>query len=64
MTLAPGTQYSLLALAALLAAAGCRNLDDFDTKPGQAYCGSLIAEPLFQDGFLPNGARARIWSWS
>jgi hypothetical protein len=60
MTLAAHTRYSRIALAALLATVGCRNLDDFDTKPGQAYCGSLIAEPLFQDGFLPNGARPTL----
>jgi hypothetical protein len=60
MTLAPRTQYSLLALAALLPAVGCRNLDNFDTKPGQAYCGALIAQPQFQDGFVPNGSRPTL----
>jgi hypothetical protein len=56
MTLAARTQYSLLALAALLAAVGCRNLDDFSSKPGEAYCGDLLRQPKFEDGFLPTGS--------
>jgi hypothetical protein len=53
-------QYSLLALVALLAAAGCRNLDDFSSKPGDAYCGQLLSQPEFQDGFLPLGSRPNL----
>jgi hypothetical protein len=30
---------------------GCHNLDGFDTKPGQAYCGTIAGTP-FQEGFL------------
>jgi hypothetical protein len=60
MTLAPCTRYSLLALAVLLAAVGCRNLDDFSTKPGDAYCGQLLSQPEFQDGFLPLGSRPNL----
>ena len=56
MTLAAQTQYSLLALGALLAAVGCRNLDGFSSKPGDAYCAELLRQPEFQDGFLPLGS--------
>jgi hypothetical protein len=47
--------YLLGALSAL-AAVGCHKLDGFDTKPGDAYCGTIIAAPpVFQDGFLSEG---------
>ena len=40
-----------LAPLAALALAGCHNLDGFTTKPGDAYCGTIIGSP-FQAGFL------------
>jgi hypothetical protein len=48
-------RHSLLALAVVFSTLGCHNLDSFDTKPGDAYCGAIIGEPEFQDGFLPLG---------
>ena len=54
------TQYLWLMLAALLAASGCRNLDGFTSKPGDAYCGQLLSQPEFQDGFLPLGSRPNL----
>ncbi|HEY5372883.1 MAG TPA: hypothetical protein VIK01_04320 [Polyangiaceae bacterium] len=54
------TQYSRIALAALIAASGCRNLDSFSSKPGEAYCGQLLSQPEFQDGFLPLGSRPNL----
>jgi len=40
--------------AAVLAAAGCRSLDRFDTSGQAAYCGSIVGtKGLFQDGFIP-----------
>jgi hypothetical protein len=46
-----------LALAAL-ASLSCRSLDRFDTKEGQAFCGSLVAAPSFHDGFVVDGQPA------
>lgn len=31
---------------------GCHNLDGFDTKPGDEYCGTIIGG-VFQAGFVP-----------
>ncbi len=39
-----------LALIGGLVALGCKDLDSFDSKPGEAYCGT-IGSPAFQDGF-------------
>ncbi|MET0792496.1 MAG: hypothetical protein ABW061_13325 [Polyangiaceae bacterium] len=41
----------LLGLLSALSVLGCRDLDGFDTKPGEAYCG-VIGSPAFQAGFL------------
>ena len=41
-----------LLLAGLL---GCQDLERFDTKDGEAYCGELVGAP-FSTGLLPNGA--------
>ena len=42
------------ALLASLLALSCHDLESFDTKDGQAYCGSVgLAD--FQDGFVPTG---------
>jgi hypothetical protein len=39
----------------VLAVAGCRSLDRFDTSGEAAYCGSIVGAQgsLFQDGFIP-----------
>jgi hypothetical protein len=60
MNLAAHTRSSLLALAALATAVGCRNLDGFQSKPGEQYCGELLRQPEFQDGFLPMGSRPNL----
>jgi hypothetical protein len=57
MTRPPLSQCLLLAFAALLPAVGCRNLDSFDTRGSDAYCGALLSQPDFQDGFLPEGSK-------
>jgi hypothetical protein len=44
---------SLLTLATSLSMLGCRDLERFDTKLGQAYCGDLVSGPSFDDGFWP-----------
>lgn len=46
---------SLVALG-LLASAGCRSLDRFETEAPEAYCGSLVGAPQFHDGFVPTGS--------
>ncbi len=60
MTSASLVRCLLPGLAALAGTASCRNLDGFDTQPGEAYCGSLISQPAFQDGFLPAGSRPTL----
>lgn len=47
----------LLAPAFLLAA--CADVTRFSTKPGEAYCGSVIAGPFVRSGFGP-GVRMRM----
>jgi hypothetical protein len=56
MILAPFLPRSvrLLGIVGAFAVAGCRNLDNFDTKPGYAYCGAIPASPVFQEGFVPD----------
>ena len=44
-----------LALFGACSAFGCHDLDGFDTKNGEAYCGSILRQPAFQDGFQPTG---------
>jgi hypothetical protein len=46
---------SALALFGVLSLLGCRNLDQFTSKPGEAYCGPIIGQPEFQDGFVKQG---------
>jgi hypothetical protein len=46
-----------VALAAL-ASLSCRSMDRFDTREGQAFCGSLVAAPSFHDGFVADGSPA------
>jgi hypothetical protein len=43
-----------------LAGLGCRDLSRFDTEGTQAYCGSMVSSPLFQEGFLPAGVPPRL----
>ena len=51
----PSRQIILGALVAL-AALGCRDLSRFDTEGSEAYCGSMLRSPVFQEGFVPEGA--------
>jgi hypothetical protein len=46
---------SLVALG-LLASAGCRSLDRFETEAPEAYCGSLVGAPQFHEGFVRKGS--------
>lgn len=39
------------ALAALLAASACRDLDNFDTGPDGAYCGDIVQSAFTRKGF-------------
>jgi hypothetical protein len=45
---------SLLSLATLLTTLACRDLERFDTKNDQAYCGDLVSGMSFDDGFWPD----------
>jgi hypothetical protein len=47
--------HNALALFGVLSLFGCRNLDQFTSKPGEAYCGPIIGQPEFQDGFVKQG---------
>ena len=62
MTRAPLRYNSLLSLALLgaLSVIGCRSLDGFDSKPGEAYCGALPSQPEFQDGFVKTGSPPKL----
>ncbi|HWA74581.1 MAG TPA: hypothetical protein VG937_19685 [Polyangiaceae bacterium] len=44
-----------LALLSVLGLGACTSLDRFDTKGKAAYCGSLVASPVFEEGLLPKG---------
>jgi hypothetical protein len=55
----PPRQIVLGALCAC-AALGCRDLSRFDTEGDEAYCGSLVSSPTFQEGFLPEGEPPRL----
>ena len=46
---------SLVALG-LLASAGCRSLERFETDAPAAYCGALVGAPQFHDGFVRAGS--------
>jgi hypothetical protein len=50
----------LCGLLCASAALGCRDLSRFDTSGDEAYCGSLVSSPLFQEGFLPEGVPPRL----
>jgi len=44
--------FSVLTLLCATSALSCRNLDSFDSKPGEAYCGNIGHVSLFHDGFI------------
>jgi hypothetical protein len=44
----------VLGVLGSFAVLSCHNLDSFDTKPGDEYCGTIINTP-FQAGFIPEG---------
>jgi len=46
-----------LGLLAAIGAAGCRDLERFDTSGDDVYCGKLVGAS-FQTGFLPDGAES------
>src|SRR5262245_57582772 len=39
---------------------GCRTLDRFDTKDGDAYCGSIVNAGFVRDGFTPKPSELRM----
>jgi hypothetical protein len=43
----------------LLSSAGCRNLDRFDTQPGESYCGTLVGQQTIATGFSANWEGSR-----
>lgn len=51
-----------IVLTALMGAAalGCRDLSRFDTEGNEAYCGSLVSSPAFQEGFVPAGVPPQL----
>ncbi len=57
------TTRGALGLLGALCLLSCRDLESFDSKPGQVYCGGIIVQPAFQDGFVKDYQR-RIWSWA
>ncbi|MEI9937833.1 MAG: hypothetical protein WDO69_11495 [Pseudomonadota bacterium] len=50
---------SLLLPLCALSALSCGNLDSFQSKPGEAYCGT-IGLPDFQDGFVEEGSPSTL----
>ena len=40
--------------AVALLASGCHTLDRFDTKDGEAYCGSIVSAAFVREGFRPD----------
>jgi hypothetical protein len=42
----------VLGVLCALCVPGCRDLGSFESKPGEAYCGAIIGQPEFQDGFV------------
>ena len=50
----PPRRIEIAALCAC-AALGCRDLSRFDTEDNEAYCGSMVSSPAFQEGFVPAG---------
>jgi|SRR5690606_11391119 hypothetical protein len=55
----PVRGHPVRALCGVLALAsttvGCRDLDEWALAEHEAYCGSLVSAPLFQEGLLPEG---------
>jgi len=48
----PWHAFSVLTLLCATSALSCRNLDSFDSKSGEAYCGTIARLSLFHDGFI------------
>lgn len=42
-----------LPLAALVLG-GCKDVDDYTTKPDESYCGDVVQGPFVRDGFAPD----------
>ncbi|MCC6215638.1 MAG: hypothetical protein IT376_12310 [Polyangiaceae bacterium] len=51
----PTASASAAGLLALVASAGCRDTDRFDTRPGEAFCGALESAAFIHDGFVREG---------
>jgi hypothetical protein len=53
------TRMVLLAGVVSFASLGCRDLERFDTKGDEAYCGEMVGAP-FNEGFLPENANPPV----
>lgn len=53
----PGSIALAFVLGAALASVGCRDLERFDTKPGEAYCGNIVAAPFVRTSERSGGFR-------
>jgi len=51
---------ALVLTTILVVSTGCRTLDRFDTKDGEAYCGSMVTSGFVRNGFKPNELRLRV----
>lgn len=45
---------ALLVFCACAALTSCRDVDRFELKPGETYCGGLVYTPVFTSGLVPS----------
>jgi hypothetical protein len=55
-----GRRAILLGCIAGCALAGCSTVDRFNTKPGEAYCGSIVSASFVRDGQYPPDMRMGV----
>ena len=55
-----GTYVTGLVLLSALALGGCHDLDRFDTRNGDAYCGSIVSAPFIRDPSYPPSMRMQL----
>src|SRR5258706_11075302 len=51
---------TLSTIAIAYGSAGCRTLDRFDTKDGEAYCGNMVRGGDFRDGFVATNTGPKL----
>lgn len=49
------TRLFALLSSMVLGLVGCHDLDQFELSEQEAFCGSLVSAPVFQEGLLPDG---------